>query len=175
MGRASVKPDKNIYFRSREKLELSREKASSLLEAIEPDRLERIENEKSLPRPEEVLIMSERYKAPELRNYYCTHDCPIGIKYMEQVQVKDLSQIVLETIASLNRLDEDKARLVEITVDGQIDDDELKDFAKIQNELETISATVEALKLWGDQMIAAGKINVDRLEQYRIMAKSKKK
>ena len=62
MGRASVKKDKNIYHLTRDELGLTREKASELLEAIPPERIEKIENERVQPHPEEVLLMSKKYK-----------------------------------------------------------------------------------------------------------------
>ena len=70
MGRISMKENKNIYHICREELGLSREKASELLEFIPPERIEKIENEKSLPRPDEVLIMAEKYKVANLCNYF---------------------------------------------------------------------------------------------------------
>ena len=57
MARASTKDNKNIYFRLRDELGLSREKASELLETIPPERIERIENEKALAHPDEILVM----------------------------------------------------------------------------------------------------------------------
>ena len=74
MGRASTKENKTIYQTLREELDLSRDKASELLEGITPERLERIENEKTLPHPEEVLLMSDKYKAPDLCNHYCANE-----------------------------------------------------------------------------------------------------
>ena len=41
MGRASTKENKNIYQITRESLDLSREKASELLEKIPPERIEK--------------------------------------------------------------------------------------------------------------------------------------
>ena len=60
MGRASTKENKNIYQTTREALRLTRETASELLETIPPERIEKIENERSLPHPDEVLTMAER-------------------------------------------------------------------------------------------------------------------
>ena len=40
----------NLYTEIRNKLGLSREKASELLETISPEKLERIENEKQMPK-----------------------------------------------------------------------------------------------------------------------------
>lgn len=71
MGRASIKENKNVYQLKREELGLSREKASELLECVPPERIEKIDSEKVLPHPEEVLIMADKYKSPELCNYYC--------------------------------------------------------------------------------------------------------
>ena len=95
MARVSSKKDKNIYQRTRENLDLSRESASELLEWISPERIERIENEKSNPNPDEVLQMADKYKLPRLCNYYCSNQCPIGQEYVPEVKMKDLSQIVL--------------------------------------------------------------------------------
>ncbi|MFR4251328.1 MAG: XRE family transcriptional regulator [Christensenellales bacterium] len=160
MARASTKENKNIYHKTREALYLTRESASELLESISPERIEKIENERSLPHPDEVLLMAEKYKQPRLCNYYCAHQCPIGRQYVPEIEMKDLSQIVLEMLASLNSMSKQKERLIEITVDGKISGDELKDFIGIQEELEKISMAVEALQLWAEQMLATGAIDV---------------
>ena len=64
MGRASTKSNKNRYQLVREELGLSREKASELLEAVTPERIEKIESGKSLPHPDEVLTMAAKYRPP---------------------------------------------------------------------------------------------------------------
>ena len=51
--------------------------------------------------------------------------------------------------------------------DGIIDDEELKDFIHIQDELERISITVESLQLWTEQMIATKKINIDKYRKLK--------
>ena len=161
MARVSVKENKNIYHKTRESLQLTRESASELLESITAERIEKIENERSLPHPDEVLIMSEKYKQPSLCNYYCANQCPIGQQYVPEVKIKDLSQIVIEMLASLNSVNKRKERLIEITVDGTISEDEIEDFVVIQQELEKISIAVETLQLWSEQMLAKGLIDVD--------------
>ena len=159
MVRASTKENKNIYHKTRESLQLTREAAAELLESISPERIEKIENERSLPHPDEVLIMAERYKQPSLCNHYCANQCPIGQQYVPEIKIKDLSQIVLETIASLNAMQKKKERLIEITVDGKISDDEIGDFIYIQKELEKISIAVETLQLWCEKMLDTGVID----------------
>ena len=171
MGRASTKTNKNIYQKTRENLQLTRESASELLEIIAPERIEKIENERSLPHPDEVLTMAEKYRQPNLCNYYCANQCPIGQQYVPEIKVKDLSQIVLEMLASLNSMSKQKERLIEITVDGKIADDEIEDFIYIQEELERISIAVETLQLWSEKMVATGAID---LKQYNFYKQNKK-
>lgn len=159
MGRKSTKENKNIYQISRESLSLTREAAAEQLIFVSPDRIEKIESEKLLPHPDEVLAMSDCYKNPSLCNYYCSHECPIGQKYVPEVKFKELSQITLEMLASLNFLEKEKDRLIEITVDGIISDDEINDFKKIQEKLNQISISIDALQLWVEKAIADGKIS----------------
>ena len=161
MGRASIKENKNRYQLAREELGLTREEASELLQVISSDRLEKIENERIDPQPYDVLAMAQGYKRPSLCNYYCSHECPIGKQYVPEVQVKELSSIVLEMLASLNSVNKQKERLIEITADGKISGDEIDDFIYIQEELERISITVETLQLWAEKMLANGVIDAD--------------
>lgn len=167
MARVSMKENKNIYQTTREGLKLTREAASELLETIAPERIEKIENERVMPHPDEVLLMSDKYKQPTLCNYYCANQCPIGAQYVPEVKIKDLSQIVLETLASLNAMQKKKDRLIEITVDGHISGDELADFVQIQDELEKISIAVETLQLWCERMLDTGAIDPDQYRAYK--------
>ena len=159
MGRKSTKENKNIYQISREEVGLTREAAAEELEFISSDRIEKIESEKSLPHPDEILAMADCYKNPSLCNYYCSHECPIGKQYVPEVEIKELSAIVLQMLASLNSVNKQKDRLVEIAADGTISGDEIDDFIHIQNELERISITVETLQLWTEKMLENGKVD----------------
>ena len=111
--------------------------------------------------------MSEKYKLPRLCNYYCANQCPIGQEYVPEIKTKELSQIVLEMLASLNSMNKKKERLIEITADGKISGDEIEDFIYIQEELERISITVETLQLWSERMIANGIIDEQKYKQLK--------
>ena len=167
MARASTKENKSPYQTTRESLKLTREAASDLLETIAPERIEKIENERTMPHPDEVLLMAQKYKQPRLCNYYCANQCPIGQQYVPEVKIKDLSQIVLEMLASLNSTSKQKERLIEITADGKITGDELEDFIYIQEELERISIAVETLQLWSERMLATGAIDEEQYNAYK--------
>lgn len=159
MGRRSTKENKNIYQTSRENVHLTRDAASERLNFISPDRIEKIENEKTLPYPDEILAMADAYKNPLLCNYYCSNECPIGQKYVPELQLKTLSQITLEILASLNAMEKEKNRLIEITVDGHIGLNESEDFKKIQTQLSEISIAVDSLQLWLETTFATGRQN----------------
>ena len=163
MGRKSTKENKNIYQTSRENMNFTREAAAEQMGFLSSDRIEKIEYEKTLPHPEEVLAMANCYKNPALCNYFCSHECPIGIEYVPEVKSKELSQITLEMLATLNKLTREKERLIEITVDGELTEDELPDFLKIKEELERMAAAIDSLNLWIEQTIISGKIDKNLL------------
>lgn len=148
MGRKSIKENKNIYQEYREECEFTREKASELMGFVSADRIEKIENEKSIPHPDEVLAMAKCYGHHELCNYFCSHECPIGQEYVPEVSIKDFSHIVLEMLATLNSLNKDKDRLIEISADGQVTEDEYEDFFAIQEKLNQISLTADSMQVW---------------------------
>ncbi len=167
MGRASIKENKNIYQISRENINLTRSQASEKLDFISESQIENFESGKTLPKPEDVLKMADAYKKADLCNYYCSHECAIGKIYIPEVRADALPQIILEMLASLNSVNSEKERLIEITADGKISDDELEDFAAIQDRLSQISMTVDALQLWVENTIASGLIDRKKLDRIR--------
>ena len=161
-----------VYKKLRNNLKMSRDEvcdyvSDNTLGHLTPERLERIENGKFSIHPEEVLLLSKVYKEPSICNHYCSNECEIGKEYVPEVKVKDLEKIVLSMVASLNTMKKSQERLIEITADGFIDDDELKDFVFIQKELERISITVESLQLWTEQMVANEKINMEKYKELK--------
>jgi hypothetical protein len=53
---------------------------------------------------------------------------------------------------SIENINNDKIRLMEILQDGRVDCDEVEDYQNIYEELENISMTIEALQLWCEKM-----------------------
>ena len=141
--------------------------ANEAMQFVSDSRIEKYESGKSPVQPEEVLAMEKAYKKPGLCNYYCSHECPIGQEYVPEVKINDLANIVLKTLASMNSLDKAKDRFIEITADGEISEDELADFVKIQDGIEEISMAAESLSLWVSSMAASGKIDEEKLEEVR--------
>lgn len=152
MAKASNINDKTPFQKKREDLGLSREKAAKILDGISYERLYNIEHGKTAPTPEDILIMADGYKDPALCNAYCAHHCRIGKRYVPHVEVGELPSITLGIIATLNKVEGMKNRLIEICADGGIDETEQEDFDEIQANLEQLSLSVEALQLWTERI-----------------------
>ena len=161
MGRRSTKENKSIWQVTREGLDLTREKAGDLIPGFSPERIEKIENGRTQIQPEDVMLLAEYYKAPVLRNYYCSQECPIGKLRQLPTESKELVQIAVETLNAVNKLDQRRDRLLEIVEDGQVRPDEYDDFTEIKETLDRIALSVSHLQLWMEEQIAAGRLDPD--------------
>lgn len=163
MGRISTKKDKNIYQLCREESGLTRETASEKMDGMSVSRIEKIEYETQQPTPFDVIQMADCYKRPDLCNYYCSHHCEIGNRYVPEIEVSELSNIILETIASLNEINPLTSRLIQIARDGKISDDEIHDFAFISSKLDEVSLAINALNFWVDKTAGDHHLNLELL------------
>ena len=159
MGKRSTKENKNVYQLSRESLGLTREAASEELVFLSPERIEKIESGRSAPHPDEVLAMESAYRNPELSNWFCTHECPIGMKYEQQVSLQSLAQVTVETLAALNAMDQEKNRLIEISVDGRVNSFEREDFDRILGKLNALDRAIRSMRIWLEHAGQSGKID----------------
>lgn len=163
MGKQSTRENKTIYQLYREAQGLTREKASEKMVGISASRIEKIEYETQEPTPYDVVQMADCYKRPDLCNYFCSHRCEIGDRYVPEIEVSELSNIILETIASLNEISPLTGRLIQIARDGKITDDEIKDFAFISKKLDEVSLAIDSLNLWVDKTASENNININLL------------
>ena len=102
MGKQSTRENKTIYQICREEAGLTRSEASEKMSAVSDSKIEKFEYEMQEPAPYDIVQMADAYKRPDLCNYYCSHKCEIGHRYVPEIEISDLSNIILETIASLN-------------------------------------------------------------------------
>ena len=161
MGKVSIKENKNIYQKTREDLGWSREKAADVIldvdngrfSFLDKYRLVKIEDESVKIQPEDIVALSKAYNCPELRNYYCCHQCDIGkIDAPEVTDASNVHKTLVEMAVSLESVNAKKLRLMEILSDGKVDDTEIADLNRIMEELEKISMTIEAIQLWCEKM-----------------------
>ena len=117
------------------------------------DKLIKLEREPEKSKPIDIIGLSIAYNKPELRNHYCCNDCEIG--KIDAPVVEDASnihKILVNMAVSLDSVNNQKLRLMQILEDGKVDDNEVNDLNKILDELEKISMTVEAIQLWCEKM-----------------------
>ena len=166
MGKKSVKENKTKYQEKREECNLSRDAASEATH-LSSDRIEKIENRGATPYPDEIVAMADAYREPALCNFYCTHECAIGKRFVPEIIMKDLPQTVLEMVVALNKIQDRQTRLMEISMNNAVGDDQIRDFIEIQEELARISLLVETLQFWTEEMLAEGKIDRELYDQIK--------
>lgn len=154
-----IKKEENIYFACRKKAAEtnealgSRERAAELL-GIATSTLANHELgiTKNVP-VDTVLMMSDLYHSPELRNMYCKNECPIG-RYIPMATETDGLQGI--TVKILNSLDDENIRnmkkaLLDIAVDGQISEDEKETFEKIVKSLDVLATAISELRMLAEK------------------------
>lgn len=160
MGKKSTRENKTFYQLCREEAGLTREQASELMEGVSSSRIEKIEYEQQEPESYDIIQMADCYKRPDICNYYCAHKCKIGERYVPEIKMTDLPEVVLETIGSLNEIYPMTNNLIQISRDGIISDNEIPEFARINVLLERVSLAVQSLNLWAEK--AAGENGLNR-------------
>lgn len=124
----------------------SREGAAEEL-GIDRTRLARIELGSIQAYPEEVLLMADLYNAPELRHFFCKRECPLGCD-LPDWKLEDLDRITIKAIASFRKIAQTKEKLLDITEDGIITDNEKPALKEILVNLDEVSAVAQSLKAW---------------------------
>lgn len=156
MGKKSVKNNKNVFQLAREERNMTRTTASDASDGLlSESKIEKIESGTTYPHPEDIVLMAEIYNKPELCNYFCTNECQIGKKYVPEVEtIHDLPQITMELLSNLNALSRDRDRIIDITADGHVSDEEREDFELFRKHLAEMSLAIETLKLWADKELS---------------------
>ena len=125
MAGKATKAAHNAYYLARMEAAISnnklksRERASEIV-GIERTRLARIEDSVLYPYPEEVLMMAAKYNSPELNNYFCCKQCPIGKQSVPQIEVLEIDRVTIEVLYSLENINNVGKDLLDITADGVI-------------------------------------------------------
>lgn len=114
MSKFATKAAANMFCQARYEAAKSNERLSSREGAaeeigIDRTRLARIELGSTIPYQEEVLLMADCYKAPELKGNYCSQMCPLG-KNMPKIENAGLDRISLRMLSSFKKINEAKKR-----------------------------------------------------------------
>lgn len=125
----------------------SREGAAEVT-GLDRTRLANIELDNIIPHPEEVLLLSDTYNAPELCNHYCSKMCPLGKKTIAEVEATDLERTVLQLLSAFQSLPAIKEALINIAANGEIDTEECAQMESIIAKLDEAANRIQALKLY---------------------------
>lgn len=164
MGRGATKAAGNVWYKARmeaakwnDKL-LSRAGAAEALNMSE-DAVKDAELglNKCMP-VDKAVLMADLYRKPELRNYYCLHECPIGRTLAISDETPGLERVTVKLLKNLrvDELEDVKDKLVDISEDGKITEDEKPDLEAILEYLDKLSKTVSELRLIGEKALGSG-------------------
>lgn len=153
MPKMATKAANNVFYKARMEASKSNDSFSSRestaeFVGLDRTRLAYIELGTIMPHPEEALILSEAYNAPELCNYFCSRMCPLGIKTVNEVETPALERTVLKLLSIFQTLPQIKAELIEIAANGVIENDECERMEEIIRCLDQAADSINALKIY---------------------------
>lgn len=104
------------------------------------------------PTPEDVVIrMADLYNAPELENYYCINECPIGkhITPALSTEAKELDRIACSFLYHSQEefLQDIRKAILKVSQDGVLDEQEREELAAVVRKLEDISRDVDDMRV----------------------------
>lgn len=155
MGREASKASSNVWYQARIRAAeydgrlRSREGAAELL-GMSVSAVADAELGLSKVMPvDKAVQMAELYNAPQLLNWYCINECPIGRDMPLSDAVRDISQVAVRLVGSLRpeQLESVKNRLLEIADDGKVTDDEAASLAEIMDWFDDITLRISELRI----------------------------
>ena len=104
---------------------------------------------------DKAVLMADLYNAPQLLNYYCLHECPIGCRHSISDEVVDIDRVTVKLLKGLrvDKLEEIKDSLLDIAEDGKITDDEKPELKEVLDYLDSLAKTVSELKTIGESAL----------------------
>lgn len=154
MAKDSNKSLENIYRRARTKAAefnesfKNREGASEVL-GVSKDSLTNYELGLCKQIPVDVVVkMSDAYNTPELMNFYCCNECPIGkitISPVDQTNINNIYKLSINIFNLIGEGNELRSTLLDIVEDGLIDENEKEDLDKILENLKKLAGLTNDL------------------------------
>lgn len=159
MGRDSSRASGNVWYEARIRAAeyndaLKSQEGAGAQIGLGRDAIVRIENDLNKVMPVDTAVMlAELYHAPELKNYYCLHECPIGrTRPLSDDSIEiDRATVKLTKILRKETVQWIKHVLQDIAADGVISDDELAEFDAVMDELKDVSKIISELEIIRDK------------------------
>lgn len=160
MGRRATKAACNVWYRARIEAAKTNDRLSSRMGAAEElgvneDAIKSAELGlyKSMP-VENAVLMADAYNAPELLNYYCLNECPIGAERPLSCEVLGIEQVTVKLLRDLktSELSKLKDRMLDIAEDGAVEKSEMPDLQACVDYLDGLSRTASELKIIAERL-----------------------
>jgi len=136
-----------MFKEARNKSGISRDEAAFRLH-IGSRTLTNYEHQVTVTPPEIALKMQEIYQSPTLTAHYCSEYCPIGQIFAHQVpEHQHICSAILGLLKEHNDVALIRDKLIEITSDGVIDNEEMLTFESIMDELLDLEKKIEEVKM----------------------------
>lgn len=157
MGREATKATGNPWYEARKKASKyddrlrSREGAAELLGmSVSSVADAELGLTKVMP-VDKAVLMADLYNAPQLLNYYCMNECPIGCRHPISDQVLSIERVTVKLLKSLKveEVGQIKDKLLDIAADGVIDESEKPELIQILSYLDELAKTISELKTIG--------------------------
>ncbi|MFR7639082.1 helix-turn-helix transcriptional regulator [uncultured Allobaculum sp.] len=148
MGRKSLRSQKSIYQKSREKAGLTRKQASEKIVYLSENQLEKMERNKSAIDPRDVLAMEEAYGDYTLSSCHCAMHCAIGQKYDKAVELYSLAQIIVHAELAYTQLEGDRQRLLQLGAAKSITAEEAEFLKESSQRMKDLGQAGRELELW---------------------------
>lgn len=146
----------NAYYQARMKAaayndRLNSREGTSEIVCIERTRLANIELGNISPYPEEVNLMTNTYNAPELPNYYCSQQCPLGCGRVDKLSPRNLESAAIKIGRLTRNIDAIAQAVSDIAEDGQITPEERPVFEESIQQLIALKKSIEELLIIAEQ------------------------
>ena len=160
MGRGALKAAGNVWYQARIEAAKWNEKLSSREGAADEAGMseDAVKNtelgiEKCMP-VDKAVILADLYKAPELLNYYCLNECPIGKNLPVSDKVFGIDRLTVKTLQLFreNMVGYVNDMMMKIAGDGEVTLDEKDDLMMVIGYLEEISRLGSELKTLAGKM-----------------------
>lgn len=152
-----IKDSRSIYLKSREKAGMTRSEAVSAVSRagydISESSIKDYENGKTVPKPENVMILSEVYAAPELKWLHCSSSCMLGqeiVKASEKFGSSDIYRTFFELTGAFNAIQSIEESLHTIVSDNVLSHEEEEEWNRIIGVLDRITECTNELKVWAE-------------------------
>jgi len=148
MPRQATKAIGNMYYEARmkaakynEKL-LTRAGAVELLPGVTEECLKKYELDINKPPNVVVALMADAYNAPELRQAYCSNECPLGV-YCRELADMPAERALIRLQLSTKDMERIAEALAVIMEDGEVNKEELLAIPSIKERLKEIRNRID--------------------------------